>query len=820
MRLLNVSTLELEEFYGAETPKYAILSHTWGKTEITKAELEAINQHRQAQKQQHEHNQQMAMARTSQSPPSLPTISSFGTAADRNKAEAVRMMLLSSMLAAMRNGRTYTVNYGVHPHHSHHGHDRSRSITDGLDEPSSDYGSEDGHSQTHDHSHDHQLERRRQEEEEEEERALREREKLMSRYNLPMPVQQPGPVMPAITPHPLELKPGYTKILSAAKQALSDGIQYLWADTICIDRTNGYEISEAINAMFTWYSNAAVCYAHLEDVVFQEYKSGYRTWEHDFAESRWFTRGWTLQELVAPKKVVFFAKGWQWLGTKADSTLSKVVEKVTKIEAKVLSDPGQIFRTCIARRMAWASARKTTRPEDIAYSLMGIFGVNMQLLYGEGGENAFVRLQEEIIKTSDDHTLFAWGLVGSNGKKEDNVVPTHYDSLEEFDHDEMVGMTGILARSPADFAGMDGVVPATTTMPEGDASYKMTNKGLKIRLKLSPVNIGHVTNQKFYLGVLNCQHSEDDPSSRLGMLLTETETPNVLFRTRTKMYTWLSGAALATAEPKTIYICQNNPARLIQRDGQLDELFWIKARDLVSPGYQIVDIQARRGHWNREFSTLRATGIEISGGGKKGSTGAVVVYQLAVLTFWNKHMRRVFHIRVLVDGSSRTYFVDLCQPSSQSSGQGQRQQKEVRNEMEELKWIKGEAKRIWENPGQIRVISSGRGKPGELKQTKMVDIANPDTYGTGSEESGPSSASGWGENTSWEVVLDQGFSSTVTFTEAWEKEYMRTVRASVEKRKDVVVLEVSSMLWEAAPVPVASKPEAATTNGAGVAVAV
>ncbi|KAM7190468.1 vegetative incompatibility protein HET-E-1 [Rhypophila sp. PSN 637] len=765
MRLLNVTTLELEEFYGADIPKYAILSHTWGRQELTMAELQTIAKHRQTQKQHLEQNQLMARASAA---------SSFGP----DRAEAVRMMLLSSMLVAMRTGRSYPLNYGNGHHHS-----RSKSITDGVEEVGSEEGSE---------THDHELEHRRPQEQDERDRH-----------------QGFMPVIPATAPHPLELKPGFTKILSAAKQAASDGHRYLWADTVCIDRTNGYEVSEAINSMFTLYANATVCYAHLEDVIFQEYKSGYRTWEHDFAKSRWFTRGFTLQELVAPRRVVFFAQGWQWLGTKSDTILSKHIEKVTKIESRVLSDPSQIFKTCIARRMAWASQRKTTRPEDTAYCLMGLFGVNMPLLYGEGLEGAFTRLQEEIIKISDDHTLFAWGLVKQDSLMMEYSSPSSQEEedLDKFDPDEMVGMTGILAKSPADFAGMDGVVPATTTIAQGDTSYKMTNKGLKIRLKLSPVNIGLVssTSHRYYLGVLNCQHSEDDPSSRLGMLLTETDTPNVLFRTRTRMYTWLSGAALATAEPRTVYICQNNPARFLalqdRRGHELDVLVLVKARDLVSPGYQIVDIQARRGHWNKEFGSLRATGIDAS------KLGDGIVYQLAVLTFWNKHMRRGFHVRVLVDSASGTYFVDLCQPEGQKTGE-QVQRKEARPEAEELKWLRNEAKKRWESPGQIRVVSSGSNSEKingrALKQTRMVDIANPDTFGgSGEEQTGK-------EEGSWEPVLDQGFSPNVSFTEAWEKEYMRTVRALIERKKDVVVLEVSSMLWEAAPAPA---PPTATAPG-------
>ncbi|KAK3329285.1 hypothetical protein B0H66DRAFT_634487 [Apodospora peruviana] len=721
MRLLNVDTLEVDEFFGVDIPPYAIVSHTWGREEVTFSEIGAVSKHRRGlskQSQQSKTDQNQLIAR------GMPRSGAI------DRADITRMMLLSSMMVAMRTG-TYPLSYqGL----------MSRSITDGR---------------TGD------LEKSRDQEKE-------------RGYMFPQQPPQPPP-----SHHDFERKAGFSKISSACRQAARDGFRYLWIDTCCIDKANGHELSEAINAMFSWYQGAAVCYVHLEDVQYQDYKQGYRTWEHDFIRSRWFTRGWTLQELVAPRRVVFYAKGWEWLGTKAD--LAQSIEKVTKIDEKVLRDPSQIEKTCLARRMTWASQRKTTRPEDVAYSLMGIFGVSMPLLYGEGGESAFIRLQEEIMRTSDDHTLFAWGLL----KKENDTIPTHYDSLEEFDHDEMVGMTGILAKSPTDFAGMDRVVPAVTTMAEGDAAYKMTNKGLKIKLKLSPVSFGHVTNQKFYLGVLNCQHSEDDPSSRLGMLLTETETPNVLFRTRTKMYSWVSGKALATAVPRQIYICQNNPARL-PRLGQSDELIWIKARDLVSPGYQIVDIQAKRSHWNKEFSTLRVTGIADK-----------VFYQLAVITFFNKHTKQGFFVRVLVDAGSKSYFVDLSQPKTTTQSQPSSGDKKTADET--VSWLKQEAGRIWDKPGQIRVIiDPNQPQPSAgtktLRRMQMQDIANPDVYGADEQPSWKTK----GIDDDWEVAEDQEFSSSVTFTEVWEKEYNRTVKAEVGRKKEVIVLEISSMLWEPA----------------------
>jgi hypothetical protein len=148
--------------------------------------------------------------------------------------------------------------------------------------------------------------------------------------------------------------------------------------------------------MFAWYQNAEVCYVYLSDVSAQM---------DSFATARWFSRGWTLQELIAPSKVDFYARDWVRIGSKR--SLSKLLEEITKIHSSFLTGEESIKETSIAERMSWASRRQTSRPEDMAYCLMGLFSVNMPMLYGEG-ERAFIRLQEEIIKVSDDHSIFAW----------------------------------------------------------------------------------------------------------------------------------------------------------------------------------------------------------------------------------------------------------------------------------------------------------------------------------------------------------------------------------------------------------------------------
>jgi hypothetical protein len=197
--------------------------------------------------------------------------------------------------------------------------------------------------------------------------------------------------------------PRFSKIIRSCELAKKDGYDYIWLDTCCIDKSSSAELSEAINSMYLWYSQAAICYAYLSDVV----SEGYIDVSLDsssFRKSRWFTRGWTLQELIAPVHMVFLSKDWNHLGDKQD--LLGLLSDITSINHNVLLDGNRRSDISIARKMSWAAKRTTTRVEDRAYSLLGIFDVNMPLLYGEGWK-AFTRLQEEILKKSDDESLFA-----------------------------------------------------------------------------------------------------------------------------------------------------------------------------------------------------------------------------------------------------------------------------------------------------------------------------------------------------------------------------------------------------------------------------
>jgi len=276
---------------------------------------------------------------------------------------------------------------------------------------------------------------------------------------------------------------GYAKVEGCCAQAKRDGFNYVWIDTCCIDKTSSAELSEAINTMYQWYKKAQVCYAYLPDVP-----SGQDLQYPDsfFAKSRWFKRGWTLQELIAPSSLVFYGKEWHEMGTKL--SLQELVSKITGIPVSVLKfGDGESFS--VAQRMSWASKRQTTRVEDMAYCLMGLFGVHMPMLYGEG-ERAFGRLQEEIMKTSDDHTLFAW--------------------TEQGDEHRWI-TRGVLADSPAEFINSDDIIQSKPILES--TPYSMTNKGLRIELPLFKIN------DRVHFAILNFKRLSSEGDDLLRILL-------------------------------------------------------------------------------------------------------------------------------------------------------------------------------------------------------------------------------------------------------------------------------------------------------------
>lgn len=199
-------------------------------------------------------------------------------------------------------------------------------------------------------------------------------------------------------------KKGYCKLTFCSKQAAQDGLQYFWVDSCCIDKSSSAELQESINSMFRWYQNAKRCYVYLSDVECSSSSSDEscsQRWKPAFRKSRWFTRGWTLQELIAPESVEFFSGEETSLGTK--QSLEQTIHEITGIAIEAIRGrPLSEFSK--EERLSWAAKRQTKRAEDEAYCLLGIFDIYMPLLYGEGRKNALDRLKEQISKSPSSNS--------------------------------------------------------------------------------------------------------------------------------------------------------------------------------------------------------------------------------------------------------------------------------------------------------------------------------------------------------------------------------------------------------------------------------
>jgi hypothetical protein len=320
--------------------------------------------------------------------------------------------------------------------------------------------------------------------------------------------------------------------------------------------------------MFSWYQNALVCYVYLSDVP----SAGDAARGSAFQKSAWFTRGWTLQELLAPETVIFFDQDWIEIGTKA--ALENELMSITKIAH--LFD---FSEACIAQKMSWAAKRKTTRVEDEAYCLMGIFGVNMPILYGEG-ENAFLRLQQEIIKMSVDESIFAWRCDNSTTR---GRAPS-----------------GALAEAPCDFAE-SGNIRTTETELENRLPYLMTNKGLQIQLRLVPAELvwnkpewwlSRAENSGKFVAPLNCEWGTN--GNRVAISLWRLGRSDTFYRATPGL---LYQAPTASPELMSMLFVKE-PPKLTFRG---DSWFSIEAHQVLLHGYStsipIVNSSRFSGTW-------------------------------------------------------------------------------------------------------------------------------------------------------------------------------------------------------------------------------
>lgn len=264
-------------------------------------------------------------------------------------------------------------------------------------------------------------------------------------------------------------KPGYKKIQRAAEQARENGYEWLWVDTCCIDKRSSAELSEAINSMYRYYERSEICYALLSDVSVGDNIASKHS---KFRASRWFTRGWTLQELIAPWEVIFFCSSWFPLGKRSE--LAVLLNEITGIDREAFTGR-PLAEFSVAKRMSWASRRMTKRPEDVAYCLFGLFDINIPPLYGEGSK-AFIRLQEEIIKQTDDHSIFAWTEDCHKARAVEILAPSPFHFLgagnvvaETFDHND----------ESSDDEGGESDKEEHESLP-----FSLTNAGLQITLPL------------------------------------------------------------------------------------------------------------------------------------------------------------------------------------------------------------------------------------------------------------------------------------------------------------------------------------------------
>ncbi|KAL2203815.1 HET-domain-containing protein [Sarocladium strictum] len=245
----------------------------------------------------------------------------------------------------------------------------------------------------------------------------------------------------SLTEDELSLMRGHRKIRDFGMKAAYNGFKWVWVDTCCIDKSSSADLTEAINSMFSWYSRAAVCYVYLSDIEPSPSYSGIRF-------SRWFTRGWTLQELIAPQQLSFYASDWSEIASKLD--ILGLLAEITKIDVQVL-ETGDLSEVSVAKKMSWAAMRETSRGEDKAYCLLGLFDVNLPLMYGEGAVKAFRRLQEAIMRITHDQSLFAWGTFVEKFSINPPPASSKWQPSEP--------QFGLFAESPADFKESGDIVP-------------------------------------------------------------------------------------------------------------------------------------------------------------------------------------------------------------------------------------------------------------------------------------------------------------------------------------------------------------------------
>ncbi|KAF5344875.1 hypothetical protein D9758_011545 [Tetrapyrgos nigripes] len=431
-------------------------------------------------------------------------------------------------------------------------------------------------------------------------------------------------------------KRGYAKLMGACRLALEDGYEYLWVDSCCINKESSADLSEALNSMYRYYGSSGMCYAYLSDVRHSEDP---RAGDSTFRRCKWFTRGWTLQELIAPAKLAFYDKDWVEFGTKF--SLHDAVSAITRIPKHVLFER-DVSSISIAKRMSWAAFRETTRPEDWAYSLMGLFDVYMPPIYGEGLASAFLRLQREIINVSNDRSIFAW------------VADPDSDDLDN---------RGLLARSPFDFRFSGSISNVSDASFEGGVpSFSMTNSGTKIYLPL--VQCGPILT-KAYL------HCYDEDSLQYLAIHLQHEHPHCYTRCNADELL-LESAELPLDHVEEVYVSAidltNGPSAAISVRAIWDlEEIW-SAPEMNSPNSDLGGVTSNSRLFDvpsiHQISTYEGTP---SGGGRRKGQRDVslnneneLVLQFRAIDVQGRQRRFAVALRRIVSDNSSTFLMEIC----------------------------------------------------------------------------------------------------------------------------------------------------------------
>jgi ankyrin repeat protein len=369
---------------------------------------------------------------------------------------------------------------------------------------------------------------------------------------------------------------GSIKLQRCCKQAEKDGLGHIWIDTCCIDKSDSVELGEAINSMFRWYKKANICYAYLIDVPGDDNP---RNLKSEFQKSRWFKRGWTLQELLAPQRLQFYSSDWRCLGTKGD--MCNILETITGISYQFLLGIEQLRNASVAQRMSWAAQRETTREEDIAYCLLGIFGVTIPMIYGEGGEQAFFRLQEQIMRTTRDDSILAWGLSLTD--------PTSGYATE-------VIPGRILAVSPSDFANCKHIISREQSSTPIH-SLDISGGSLRIYLSLLTTSAGET------IGLLKCG-PEDEVQMAVGIPLSNAKStsPDEYIRPRGS-HSVLLPMVVANTSPKLIHI-KNVSQNEISMDA--NQRYWLYGDGFAETNLDLIDVSPQ-SCWDKERALIVST---------------------------------------------------------------------------------------------------------------------------------------------------------------------------------------------------------------------